>query len=479
MIKNEGKSIYNIHKDGKDISQVVSKLETVFDNRIPYSNLLAYYNTKGKTNQDIYLEDFTTWTKDTGTQQVMTYDNKQINITGVNSRTTAAQIWVPANTRPNGLRLKFNVSGINTLPAGNTMYFGTYSSNATTPLPAGSTIIDHDGEYEININPYTAVNSFRFKNATVLTGLNITIEQVATETILPDLTGNGYDLNLLGFDFSGMSGYGGYRDNLNTWTPSGNVQVINRTNSSFTIARTTNGNTWQITGSSGNAKTLKFNITADFYQAPGSTAYMYQFGWTTSTGTTMRTSITSDGEYEIPFENGTSGAGTWGIVAHTSASNQSPNLKIELLPDYPDALVFDGVKDFAQSVIQLPAFTDNNYTLILDADYLSNGRIIYIGGLYITKTATGFSWWNLNQNIRFNIPNGVIGYTNNKAYTIDGDIFINTNTITRNVSGILTVGGDSTTKAKIALRSMVIFNGVNLNYEQIMNCYTKMKNNTL
>lgn len=232
MIKNEGKSIYNIHKDGKDISQVVSKLETVFDNRIPYSNLLAYYNAKGKTNQDV------------------------------------------------------------------------------------------------------------------------------DRAVLSDLTGNGYDLNLLGFSWNNTSGYNN------------------------------------------------------------------------------------------------------------------------------DSLVFDGVKDFAQSVIQLPAFTDNNYTIVLDVDIIgTTGYLIYkLSRLFMRVSGSNYIWYNLTSGFGVNATINTIAFTNNIAYLSNGNRVISTDVVNNNSNGILTLGKNAVSNnqyLKFALRSIAIFNGVNLNYEQIMNCYTKMKNNTL
>lgn len=65
--------------------------------------------------------------------------------------------------------------------------------------------------------------------------LGLTNEQMATNPVWVDKTGNGHDLRIKNFAWSGMSGVGGYVENYNRWTKSAVRADITFTDHSFNV----------------------------------------------------------------------------------------------------------------------------------------------------------------------------------------------------------------------------------------------------
>lgn len=173
----------------------------------------------------------------------------------------------------------------------------------------------------------------------------LTNEQMATNPVWVDKTGNGHDLQMKNFAWGGMSGVGGYTENYNSnrW-----YKVKSRIDVTWTYK-------------SFNARSIKDNRFAQlFYQSrPSDTGFrvlsctIKVSGLTdgqgieyVSNGTQqfviMR--IENDGIYHLPsFDVGAKNA-YYGF--RFLKLQESCNITIEQLPLYPGALVFDGVDDY-------------------------------------------------------------------------------------------------------------------------------------
>lgn len=174
----------------------------------------------------------------------------------------------------------------------------------------------------------------------------LTNEQMATNPVWKDLTGNGHDLQMKNFAWGGMSGVGGYTENYNSnkW-----YKVESRIDATWTYK-------------SFNARSIKANNSAQlFYQSsPSDTGFrvlsctIKVSGLTdgqgieyVSNGTqpTVIMRIENDGIYHLPsFDFGAKNA-YYGFKF--LKLQESCNITIEQLPLYPGFILGDGIDDFA------------------------------------------------------------------------------------------------------------------------------------
>lgn len=172
----------------------------------------------------------------------------------------------------------------------------------------------------------------------------LTNEQMATNPVWVDKTGNGHDIQLKNFSWKGMSGVGGYTENYD----SRGYKVVSRIDTTWTYK-------------SFNVKSIKDNKLAQlFYQSLSSDTGFRVLSCTikvsgltdgqgieyVSNGTqpTVIMRIENDGIYHLPsFDFGAKNA-YYGF--RFLKLQESCNITIEQLPLYPGALVFDGVDDY-------------------------------------------------------------------------------------------------------------------------------------
>lgn len=215
--------------------------------------------------------------------------------------------------------------------------------------------------------------------------LGLTNEQMSKNPVWKDLIGNGHDLQMKNFAWSGMSGVGGYTENYNSnrW-----YKVETRIDATWTYK-------------SFNARSIKDNIVAQlFYQSKSSDTGFRVLSCTikvsgltdgqgieyVSNGTQqfviMR--IENDGIYHLPsFDFGAKNA-YYGF--RFLKLQESCNITIEQLPLYPGALVFDGVDDRG-TCDNFPVLTkEKGYTVVAlrqwDQDFLNT---TLTGGLLSTR----------------------------------------------------------------------------------------------
>lgn len=184
---------------------------------------------------------------------------------------------------------------------------------------------------------------------------------------LKDLTGNGHDITLNGFAFSGMSGYNVYTTDFSKWAKSSggvynivnkhkiNIISSNRIGIAILYADINNSSImgikkqkYKVQGLLDNQSIILGNDTYDI----------------------TLLEITTDGEYEVDWSENQNRACC--ILCNFVGEC---NITIEVIPEYPDALVFDGVDDYGINE-NMPILTD--YTIIAKRIHLGNGVSSFI-----------------------------------------------------------------------------------------------------
>lgn len=213
--------------------------------------------------------------------------------------------------------------------------------------------------------------------------LGLTNEQMATNPVWVDKTGNGHDLQLKNFSWKGMSGVGGYGDE--------NHQTFYK----FTL------DDYVFIASPPGAKHMNFTFRVTGLQ-PGNKLTLAFFGTTNTVYSTWN----KDGIYTVDADIVEAGKPTYFYNGYGATRGE---FTIEILPLYPGALVFDGVDDYGVCD-NFPILTkEKGYTVVAlrqwDQDFLNT---TLTGGLlstrnYSTGEAVAFEkiessnkgYWNL------------------------------------------------------------------------------------
>lgn len=259
---------------------------------------------------------------------------------------------------------------------------------------------------------------------------------------LRDLTGNGHDITLNGFAFAEMSGYGGY----NTWFKYDTNWVVSNNNSlnvqSFgykVILKPSDAgifNTNNLRYINYNSLTLKFKTNIDC-------SFIIQLRINGETKI-ENISIKANTKTVIELEDVNNVDGIeqrWCYWNKYKNNLPEEGLIIELIPEYPDALVFDGVDDYGINE-DMPVLTD--YTIIakrkwitwVDSSAFISKRVSNNYGAFIFEKnkvnakcfTSSFNEWNAN-NVEFEDLD--ISWQNKNSYNCQdiksGDL-IDTNT---------------------------------------------------
>ena len=165
--------------------------------------------------------------------------------------------------------------------------------------------------------------------------------------VLKDLTGNGHDITLNNFAYSGMSGYGGYATNFTNWAK----QIATEVTHNKVIMNS-------ITGVQNWINNTKY---------PLSNGLKIKVSGITDEKVFYRYSQNSDNLDSINMQliNGINECPSCVNCNFFSTTvKESCNIILELLPEYPDALVFDGVDDYHTPIKYSDLGFDENYTVI-------------------------------------------------------------------------------------------------------------------
>lgn len=179
--------------------------------------------------------------------------------------------------------------------------------------------------------------------------LGLTNEQMATNPVWVDKTGNGHDLQLKNFSWKGMSGVGGYGDE--------NQQTFYK----FTL------DDYVFIASPPGAKHMNFTFRVTGLQ-PGNKLTLAFFGTTN----TVYGGWNKDGIYTVDADIVEAGKPTYFYNGYGATRGE---FTIEILPLYPGALVFDGVDDYGVCE-NFPILTkEKGYTVVALRQWITRGEI--------------------------------------------------------------------------------------------------------
>lgn len=202
-------------------------------------------------------------------------------------------------------------------------------------------------------------------------GAGLTNEDMSANPVWKDLTGNGHDLQMKNFAWSGMSGVGGYVQNFNYFrnnTTVDKVRIDEQNSNSIKVTLLTSGMNYAI-------YILKdvYQFNKSYFIKISSEGYnegdlfLLFYVSSTSTATAVKVPLNPNGITEIPAIKEDDCL----AVYLFNASGKVGSITIEQLPIYPGALVFDGVDDYG-TCDNFPILTkEKGYTVVVLRRWLS------------------------------------------------------------------------------------------------------------
>lgn len=308
---------------------------------------------------DVYAENFNNWTKFTGAKYTVT--NKSVNITNFDAVNNAC-IYIAKSKKFNGITI--TVDG---LLDGQEIAWG-YNNNPLVRMPKNGTY---------TLEPIDSVTgNIGFRSINIVGACNITITQLPSGQSVPtneilkanpylqDHSGNNRPLKLNNFLFAAMSGVDGYNENFlsNKWLINQNKGTVKiESSSSFVIQAIKLEHVGIVYRYVDNEKVIiKCNITGITEEIKGK----FVFGYSDVTG--INNIILENGYFEFITSEHEGLAGWYGFKAMVPIDNC--NIIVTQIPEYPGALVTDGVDDYGvvenlQHGVKVLFYTCNNFRL--------------------------------------------------------------------------------------------------------------------
>ena len=203
----------------------------------------------------------------------------------------------------------------------------------------------------------------------------LTNEQMAANPVWIDKAGNGHDLQMKNFAWSGMSGVGGYVQNFNYFRNNATVDKVRideQSSNSIKVTLLTSGmghviyipkNIYQFN------KSYFIKISSEGYNEGD--LFLSFYAPSTSTATTVKVPLNPNGITEIPAIK----EDDFLAVYLFNAAGKVGSVTIEQLPLYPGALVFDGVDDYGVCE-NFPILTkEKGYTVVALRQWITRGEI--------------------------------------------------------------------------------------------------------
>ena len=183
--------------------------------------------------------------------------------------------------------------------------------------------------------------------------------------ILKDLTGNGHDITLNNFAFSGMSGYGGYSTDFNNWTYDSKNLVAQYTTNQVTLKPSeTETVTWlNFRKNILDKITLKLRVNRDI-------KIVIRLDTIENVSTSERIILYSNEDNIINLDEVDTSQYKNRYLFFESDTFE--DIIIEQIPEYPDALVFDGIVDYGNGNIPML----NDYTIICKRMIRNGGTVL-------------------------------------------------------------------------------------------------------
>lgn len=270
------------------------------------------------------------------------------------------------------------------------MYYNAISStelrqkvvSVTTINPNEDTLINlrhltEEELTELNVNKSTMYYLLWFDVSTLAVNEEVTIE------MLPVEGGRNLWLNNYGFAYDKMSGYEGYSfksfNDSQSWNIQGDstgIEIISRNGYSMTVKKLVQNLDWQISNNEYRYPTILDKEVPFKCKSNKNVGLIWQLKYKTE-GATSDTTVTLINqqltpnvplEISLPYKTQDEltelGAVSTSVYYLLYFSNTlleiGEEYTVEMLPLYPNGLVYDGVDDYSEN-ISIPAFTDYTY----------------------------------------------------------------------------------------------------------------------
>lgn len=291
---------------------------------------------------------------------------------------------------------------------------------------------------------------------------------------IANITGNGNDLILSNFAFSGNSGYGEYAYNFNdtSWISIPDYGVISdKTSKSFNIKSFVLADypvLYTTVNKDSSIKKVKIKVTNSI---PG-----FYFG---NKPANQIIDLSTDGIYEIPSYNSPNDVTQYGF--RCSNVNDSCNITIEQIPEYEGYLVTDGVDDEVRSA----AFTLNeDWTIVGNWEFITNENknagLTKVYSFYLYNRDYGiFVYKYINAGQGFSVED----VKSLKAICSDGRIYLNDwqeirNNIEQEATiskGVMAIGYFNRDFTKMAFKNLGIYNNQLLSKDDCIKAYNYLQ----
>lgn len=247
----------------------------------------------------------------------------------------------------------------------------------------------------------------------------LTNEDMSTNPVWKDLTGNGYDLQMKNFGWAGMSGVNGYVENFNYFRTGGipvEQLTVDKQNSSLikisVLVPGINNSIYIPKDRYQFGKSYYLRVSSEGYNEGDLSFLLYATA--ASTATSIRIPLSPNGITEIPAVQEDDYQ-----AAYITVGGKIGSLTIEQLPLYPDAIVFDGVDDYGICE-NFPILTkEKGYTVVVLRQWITipNDNLFY--GLMTngnSRTDGAFIFEDFNRDSKSSFSFG--GYTTVESGTL-------------------------------------------------------------
>lgn len=242
---------------------------------------------------------------------------------------------------------------------------------------------------------------------------------------IANITGNGNDLVLSNFGFSGNSGYGLYAQNYISYAIT-NRAVYTKTNSSIHVTKSITAGV-NFTESARDVTIPSYRIKVTGIQSGQEMIYR-------GSNNTFLTNIPSDGIYVLPAVENGSNLG-FQFVSYTGDCD----ITIEQIPEYEGYLVTDGVDD---KIVSSSFKMGKDFTIVGDWKFIGNKKsgtgLVKGSSFYIYNTMIGLDLY-INSG---SVKNSLDGIKSINAACSDGRAYDrNWNEILANTGNVVGSGG--------------------------------------
>lgn len=296
---------------------------------------ISFYYDMSKP-MDVYPDDFGKWTKSIDSTFKVTSTN--ITITNLKAEKVSS-VYISKGGNFKGMKIR--VSG---LVDGQELYWG-YWNNSLLRIPS-------NGDY--TLSPIEqAVDNLGIRSGNIVGDCNITIEMLPSGKSVPtneilkvsgylqDLSGRKRNMKLNNFLFDMMSGVDGYKNESFETVP-GNTNIKWKHLSYYSIQgkptqKATDFGLYRVKNNANKFLYLKWNIEGI---QEGNKVYLAQYN-----NESTRIELTN-GVSDIALDMTNSDNPGYGYVVIISDQPYSTDITITQIPEYPGALVTDGVDDY-------------------------------------------------------------------------------------------------------------------------------------